>query len=324
MKLPVLPSDDALDGEDTHLSLYCCYELSYGGFDGVDDDWEWEPSLLAVRRRLERRFLRGLRENVGPLPSLTRNTVVEGVRTLLSESDGRSLSTYMLEEGTLRQLQEFAIHRSAYQLKEADPHTWGIPRLGGRAKAALVTIQADEYGSGVPGKSHAELFARTMEVLGLSPRPGLYLDHLPGVTLATTNLISMFGLHRRWRGALVGHLAAFEMTSVVPMGRYAQAVRRLTSSAEAADFYDVHVEADTVHEQLAANSLVAGLVADEPELAADVLFGVAALQLLERRLADHLLRCWASGTDSLRVATTRAVGATDLTPTLARPRQLGR
>ena len=26
---------------------------------------------------------------------------------------------------------EIAVHRSGYQLKEADPHTWAIPRLNG-------------------------------------------------------------------------------------------------------------------------------------------------------------------------------------------------
>lgn len=32
---------------------------------------------------------------------------------------------------------------TSYQLKEADLHTWAIPRLAGRSKAALVSIQAE-------------------------------------------------------------------------------------------------------------------------------------------------------------------------------------
>ena len=43
-------------------------------------------------------------------------------------------------------MREFAVHRSAYQLKEADPHTWVIPRLRGRGEGRLVEIQPDEYG----------------------------------------------------------------------------------------------------------------------------------------------------------------------------------
>ncbi|MDA8044068.1 MAG: hypothetical protein M0Z30_02345 [Actinomycetota bacterium] len=48
---------DEIDDEDLHLALYCCYELHYQGLPSVDADWEWEPSLLGVRRRLEDRFL---------------------------------------------------------------------------------------------------------------------------------------------------------------------------------------------------------------------------------------------------------------------------
>src|SRR4051795_3680665 len=42
-----------LGDDDLRLALYCLSELHYRGFDGVDERWEWEPSLLAVRGRLE-------------------------------------------------------------------------------------------------------------------------------------------------------------------------------------------------------------------------------------------------------------------------------
>ena len=71
------------------------------------------------------------------------------------------------------------MHRSAYQLKEADPHSWAIPRLSGAPKAALVEIQADEYGGGRPERMHARLFADAMDAMGLDPAYGAYLDHLP-------------------------------------------------------------------------------------------------------------------------------------------------
>ncbi len=44
-------SGEPADDEDLHLALYCCYELHYRGFEGVDDRWEWEPSLLRAPRR---------------------------------------------------------------------------------------------------------------------------------------------------------------------------------------------------------------------------------------------------------------------------------
>ena len=63
------------------------------------------------------------------------------------------------------------VHRSAYQLKEADPHSWAIPRLTAAPKAALIEIQADEYGGGRPDQVHAALFARAMEARRAGLRP---------------------------------------------------------------------------------------------------------------------------------------------------------
>jgi len=294
------PDDDPLVGEDTQLALYLCYELHYRSFAGVDDGWEWSPGLLELRGVLERRFADALVEEAGVLPAPDATTVAAALDELIAAADGPSLSSFMVEQGTREHLREFAAHRSLYQLKEADPHTWGLPRLVGRPKSAMVTIQSDEYGLGAPGRSHAELFASTMTALDLDPTYGAYVEHGPGVTLATCNLVSMFGLHRRWRGALVGHLAVFEMTSVTPMGRYARAVRQLGLGDAAAEFYDVHVQADVEHAAIAAFDLAAGLLELEPDLAKDLLFGASALMSCERRLATHLLERWAADATSLR------------------------
>ena len=147
---------------------------------------------------------------------------------------------------------------------------------------------------------HAELFALAMREVGLDSRYGAYLDLVPGPTLATVNLVSLFGLHRRWRGALVGHLAVFEMTSVEPMGRYSVALRRHGFGPWARLFYDTHVVADAHHQTVAARDLAGGLIADEPALASDVLFGAQAITAIEGRFTHHLLRSWSNGDTSLR------------------------
>jgi hypothetical protein len=46
--------------------------------------------------------------------------------------------------------------------------------------------------------------------------------------------------------------------------------------------------------------VVGDLLAREPELAADVVLGVQSTELLERRLADHLMSAWDNGITSLR------------------------
>jgi hypothetical protein len=210
------------------------------------------------------------------------------------------LSRFVAEDATIEQLRELLVHRSIYQLKEADGHTFAIPRVRGLAKSAMVRIQSDEYGEGRPGRCHAELFAATMDAVGLDPSPGAYLDHVPGCLLATDNLVSLFGLHRSTMAELVGHLALFEMTSVVPMARYAEGIRRLTGSEVAAEFYDVHVVADEVHARWAADEMAAGFVSDHPEMFDKVLFGAAALMHVEAAFTAHVLDRWRSDQSSLR------------------------
>ena len=137
-------------------------------------------AVLRERRRLEHDLERRLVELVGPVPiGVSRDRTIEELQRLATADGGPSLSTYMVEQGTLAQMREFAVHRSAYQLKEADPHTWAIPRLTGRAKAALIDIQQGEYGEGRPADVHANLFAEVMEALGLDPTYGAYLDRIP-------------------------------------------------------------------------------------------------------------------------------------------------
>ena len=299
--IPV-PEDDPLTGEDQQLALYLLYELHYRGLPGVDDRWEWEPSLLAVRGVLEDRFETSLLERLGhPSDGAPPHDMDLALRAVLESDDAPSVSTYIERDGTLAEVLEFVVHRSAYQLKEADPHSFALPRLWGPPKAAMVEIQADEYGGGRAERIHAQLFADAMDALGLDARYGAYLDHVPGVTLATVNLMSLLALHRRWRGALVGHLALFEMSSSLPNARYARGLRRLGFEGRATAFFDEHVTADAVHENVAAVDLAGGLARQQPALAADVLWGARALVDVDARWARHLLDAWTSGRSSLRV-----------------------
>jgi hypothetical protein len=297
---PPSEASDPIADDDLQLALYVAYELHYTRIDGVDEAWEWSPTLLGFRAALERCFDEAVAALVPPGNPEETASVGEALQEIVANDPGPPLSRRMEKEGTREQMLEHVVHRSAYQLKEADPHSWAIPRLSPAPKAALLEVQADEYGGGSSARMHSVLFAQTMAALGLDPSYGAYLDQLPGVTLATVNLMSGFGLHRRRRGAIVGHLAAFEMTSSIPNRRYGNALRRLGYGREATHFYDEHVEADAVHENIAAWDLAGGLAAAEPEVAADILFGARALLALEARWATHLIESWERGESSLR------------------------
>ncbi|ADB50496.1 iron-containing redox enzyme family protein [Conexibacter woesei] len=295
---------DPLVDDDLQLTLYVSYELHYSDIAGVDPDWEWDPGQLAFRATLERPFEAAVRRLAGPVDDVDPAQIGATLQTIAAADDGPPLSRRIETGADAEQVREFLIHRSAYQLKEADPHSWAIPRLAGGPKAALVEIQTDEYGGGDAERIHAVLFAKAMRALGLDAAYGAHLERLPAITLATVNLMSLCGLHRRLRGAIVGHLAAFEMTSSLPNRRYGNALRRLGCDRDATDFFDEHVTADAVHENIAAWDLAGGLAVAEPQLAADIVLGARALLAIEARWADHLLTAWDAGSSSLRPLTT--------------------
>lgn len=296
--LPVVDADGADPyGDDLQLALHCCYELHYRGFDGVDADLEWDPDLLRLRVDLERVFLAALRADVEP--SADVDAEIEALLVEPVGPDLRGLSHHLKREGTLEQLREYVTHRSVYHLKEADPQAWAIPRIGGAAKAGLVTVEHDEYGSGRPERMHSTLFAEMMTELGLDAAYGAHVDRVPGETLAEVNLMSLCGLRRSLRGASVGQFALVELTSSPGSERLVRGMRRLDCGPAAIRFYDEHVEADAVHEQVVRRDVLAPLLAAEPDLAADVVFGIRAALFLGDRMQERLLGAWERGESSL-------------------------
>ena len=300
----VARSADPFSDDDLQLALLLLYSLSYGSLPGLDDDWEWDPGAVAIRRTMEKRFEAHVRDVLGEseLPEPDAESVAAHLFNRTREDEGPSVARFIAKNATDEQVREFVIHRSIYTLREADPHSWAIPRLTGRAKAALVEVQSDEYGGGRPDWIHARIFAKTMESLGLNSEYGAYIDDVPAETLASFNLMSMFGLNRRLRGAIVGHLAAFEMTSSIPNRHYGNGFRRLGYGPDVTLYFDEHVEADAVHEQIAGRDLAGGLAEAQPELLPDIIFGARACLYADGLVGRHLLSEWQEGRSSLRTA----------------------
>jgi len=288
--------------DDIQLSLFLLYALSYGSLGQHGAQWEWDTRLIETRLVLERVFEAAVRERVGrlELPAPRASEVAEALFEMTKPTAGPSLSRYLARHADAGQAREYLAQHSIYTLREADAHSWAIPRLTGRAKAALLEIQADEYGGGVHERMHQVMYARTLRGAGLDDAYGRYVDAVPAITLAGFNLMTMFGMNRRLRGAAVGHLAAFEMTSSIPCRFVAEGLRRVGFGDDVAAYYDEHVEADAVHEQIAGRDLAGSLAEDEPQLLSDILFGAAACLAIEGCASDFVLERWQAGESSLR------------------------
>ncbi|MBB2989209.1 hypothetical protein FHR72_000666 [Mycolicibacterium iranicum] len=286
-------------GIDLQLALYICYELHYRGFAGVDNAWEWNAGLLYLRGRLEEIFLEDIRRGVGDIEP-DASALAELDALCVEPVNGTGLSYYMRDKGSWEQMRELFAHRSLYHLKEGDPHAWAIPRLTGQAKASFVAVEFDEFGAGKGARLHQQLFADLMAAADLDTRYLGYLNDVPAPTLAVVNVMSLFGLHRSLRGSAVGHFAATEVTSPPGSRRMVQALERLGAPADCSAFYAEHIEADAVHEQVVRTDVVGDLVQREPELDRDIVFGIRAFDLVEERLADHIMACWSDDRSSLR------------------------
>jgi hypothetical protein len=293
--LPLPPADVDPYGEDLQLALHLSYELHYRSLPGVDDALEWDLDLLRLRSRLERPFLDALRRDT----SGSDDVEAALAPLLLEPVSGTGPSWHLAGRG--RALAAARVRRPPVRLPPEGGRPAGVRRTapGGQIKAALVSVQHDEYGAGRVERMHATLFAAMMRELDLDDRYGAHVDRAPAATLAPVNLMSLLGLRRALRGAAVGQFVMIEVTSSPGSRRLSSAFDRLSDGSAGQRFYDEHIEADAVHEQVLRAGL-RDLLRREPQLAADVVLGIEAGLLLEDRFADHVLGAWSAGGSSLR------------------------
>lgn len=277
-----------LHDRDFQLALWTLYELHYRGFADAAPEAEWSPACLGLRAQLESVLEAELRR-------LTAGAAATGVAAadvpahLVALTDGGgppAMAMWLRREATHEQFVDYLAQRAVYHLRESDPQSFVLPRLEGPAKVALAELQYDEYGGGRPERLHAHLYARALESIGLPTHAGAYLDDVEATMLALVNTMSLFALHRRLRGAALGHLAAFEATSSIPCRLVALGANRLGLPPEVAAYYEEHVEADAVHEQVAIHDICGAFLRHDPECADDVVFGAVTCLAVDDLVAD--------------------------------------
>jgi pyrroloquinoline quinone (PQQ) biosynthesis protein C len=286
--------DGVLADEDVQLALWTIYELHYRGFDSVPADREWDLGLISLRLSIEQAFEAELRAGTEDRLADLRRTgdVGEQLLGLVAADDSPSPAAFLQRKASREQLVDYLRERSVQQLKESDPQSFVLPRLDGPAKAALAELQYDEYGGGRPERLHATMYADALEAVGLDRSYGAYIDDVSALSLACGNTMTLFGLNRRLRGAAMGHLAAFEASSSVPSRKIAAGLERVGFTDTVSAYFHEHVEADAVHEHIAATDICGALVAEDPSLRADILFGAASCLHLDALSGGELLDRW--------------------------------
>ena len=291
-RAPALPRDRFDDDAQYAWFLLNC--ASYQGWEGVDDHVEWDPKVVALRRRFERWFVKEMRRQCVDGPIDPRSAVQHA----LAPGGSPGIASFLEHGGTAEQVYESLVLRLPYQHQEADPHTWAVPRLRGEVKRALCDIQAGEYGTG-HAHTHAELFLAALEGAG-GPATSEAYPLLPGAAFATFNFLTAAGMNRSLRGAVVGQLALFEMDSVDPNLKMVHACERLGLGDDVRAFFHVHVLADAEHEVIAARAFLDEYPLAEPDQVDNLLFGIRVQAHIDAVLADHAVGAWSAGRSALR------------------------
>lgn len=292
---------------DAQLALWMLLELHHRGFEGVDDEWEWQPDLSRIRAVLARRLEDVVRSEVTDVvDALVPAMVQDPGGTLwaaLGDGSHSPLARQVGVEATLDQWRELLVLRSVSRPGEGDAHAWALPRTRGEVAVALAGIQHERHGSGDPKRRHAALFARALAGSGLDATYGVHVDRVPAVVLAVTNFVVVCGLQRRLLGETLGHLAMRRATSTVPHSMYAAAARRLGLGEDVTDFFDEHVTADA-HDRVTVTSLSAPYVDGDAGRARQVLLGALGGAWLDDQLGDLVLDAWHAGASALLPAST--------------------
>ena len=184
---------------------------------------------------------------------------------LIAADDGPSLSSVHGQAGHPRAVAGVPDAAVGLPPQGGRPHTFAIPRLGGRAKAAMVEIQADEYGGGTAARMHSELFGGLMRDLDLDSDLRRPVGRRTRGRLRLGQHDVPVRLHRRcgarpWPPDRRGDDVVGAQPPV------SAGLRGLGFGERTTVFYDEHVEADAVHEQIASVDMCGSLVAEQPDL----------------------------------------------------------
>ncbi len=296
---------DALDV--AHRTLYLLGAQSGWSPAAAVRDNEHDLTLIAVRLELERAFEAQLARAVAlpeqppQAPEQLAGWLTDLALQRKLPFDGPGIGAYYRDHATLEQLREVVAQRSLFFLKEPDPWTMVIPSLHGEAKAGLIDLILDEYGWGRHDQMHSTVYARLMARLGLQDGYDHYFDQTSWQLLAGLNYQAMLARHRRLCRRMYGYVFLVEADSPGSMRNYLAAYARLgVQDPEVLTFYELHVDADEGHSDVALNEVIMPVVQAEPEAAAEIARGVLEGRYLHALFSGHLHDRFSAGRSSLR------------------------
>jgi hypothetical protein len=275
--------------EEAHRSLYAIYAERIWRPKGSDQ----ATQLLQFRQILEAAFRDQLDRTRSEAaidltpPASDHGAWFEQLALGPHPFDDGSWGIYLHEHATLDAMKSVVAQRSLFFLREPDPWIYAVPTLTGVAKAGLIDLLLDEYGWGKLDRMHSTIYANLMEALDLETE----LDHYEYTTswqfLATLNHQWMCALDPALSRRLVGTIYLTEAESPQAMNNYLAAWDRLgIDDPRVLEFYELHVQADENHRDVALHEVAAPVAeAEGPESAREIATGIVDARTLEAEFA---------------------------------------
>lgn len=206
-------------------------------------DWQHEPRVAAVKRRLEARLRAELDATTAGGAEVGADAVAE-MRRLAAEERVPEVYDWLAEHSTLPELTGFVSLEGGPDADFDDLVALCQVGLGGRPKATLGANYWDEMGRGDPAAVHTELHRRMAGALDVRPVP---IDDLPVAALARRALNGYLATNRALQPEALGSLGLIELQAGPRCRQVVHALRRLGAPPDALPFYEEHATADPRH-----------------------------------------------------------------------------
>ncbi len=244
------------------------------------ESWERDLSEEHDMRRLEGRWVEGLRETVidrALAAPHDPDAFVAWFEALKENGAGQNdpLFPWLAEEASLEEMRWFLTQEAAGEAGFDDLVALTQVKLPARAKLELARNYWDEMGQGRMAGMHGLLLQASAEGLDLEPS----IEDTLWQSLALANTMTALATTRRYAYHSVGALGVVELTAPTRVGHVAQGLKRLGCEPRVRKYFHLHAVLDLKHSADWNEEALKPLISERPECAQAIAEG--ALMRLE-------------------------------------------
>lgn len=281
-------------------ALYALYEDSLGPVGGGAGQNQFNPFLITLRNKIERRWERFELDRIGLVPSDVP-TDPDGFSDYFASTCwnhpmiGHRLFEYLGDHASRGDLINFFLNDGAVIIRFCDLVVMSMVGVDDDVRPELATNFWDEMGKGAFQERHAELYRDLLAYSGANvPSDDMSIEHFIGRLdwsgLTGYNLYLFLCLHRRNQFRALGALGAAEMTDPPQYGRVLAGCRRVGLDDESKiAYYASHEEADVTHGADWLKKVLVPLVRKYPEKRHEIVTGALMRMNVTLDYYDNLL-----------------------------------